>query len=419
MKQERRGAHPMWVNFMAWDYAGLAFAIIWLAAIFFIGRWLLKRGKSLPRLLGLIATGFGALIGLLILVGSVAYQLGSRAELATMERPGIMVDVGGYEIHVACAGEPAGDAPTVVWIPGGHSPGIAMNHLHKAWQTKGRSCFLDRAGTGWSDTGPEPRSIKAIVTEFDKALAGANETGPFVIVGHSLGGLVGVNWAARNRDDIIGMVALDPTPQEMIQTGGVRQPGGWCGAGSPALQMTMSGFGAGHLLPMLHPMNSQFYRDLHKELTDEIPAMKAMESRPRSILAGHKHYKVMCYSGYETVRHPGALGELPVLAIVQQVKLDDEARQAAEQWSGVSDDFEWDVFSRSAEAAAREYANFSTRGELVFLPGDWGHNFHLSHPDYVIEQVSRFIGDITAPPPVLETELVEEIPAGAQEDPIE
>lgn len=405
----------MWVNFMSWDYAGLAFALFWLIVVFLVGRWILNRDKSIAKLLGLIATGFAGIIGLIFLAGSIAYQLGSRSELATVERPGIMVDVGGYDIHVACAGNASVDEPTVVWIPGGHSPGLAMNHLHKAWQQNGRSCILDRAGTGWSDPGPEPRSIKAIVQEFDKAIAGAGESGPFVVIGHSLGGLIGVNWAARNQNDIVGLVALDPTPQEMIQTGGIQHSGGWCGAPSPALQMTLSGLGIGHLIPALHPMNSGFYRDLHAELEEEILALKAMESRPRSILEGAKHFEVMCYSGYQTVRHPGALGDLPILSIVQQIKLDAEARAFAEQWSGVTDDFEWEVFQRSARAASEEYPRFSSNGELKFLPGDWGHNFHLTHPDFVLENVSGFV-DALGQTPKSQTETLQIDDAQPAED---
>ena len=381
----------MWVKFMSWDYGALVFAIFWLAAIFFVVRWLFRREKSLARLVGFIAAGFAGVIGLILFAGSIAFQFGSRSEMASIERPGIMVDVGGYEIHIACAGMSDSDDPTVIWIPGGHSPGLSMNHLHKAWQTDGRSCIIDRAGAGWSDPGPEPRSIKAIVTEFDKALSGSGEAGPFIVVGHSLGGLVGVNWAARNTEDIVGLVALDPTPQEMIQTSGIQHEGGWCGAPSPGLQMSLSGFGIGHLVPSLHPMNSSFYRELHAELEDEILALKAMESRPRAILEGAKHYEVLCYSGYQTVRHPGALGDLPILSIVQPLKFDDEARAFAEQWSGVSDDFEWEVFKTSSEIAANEYPSFSSKGELKFLPGDWGHNFHLTNSDYVLENVKSFV----------------------------
>ncbi len=388
----------MWTSFMAWNLAAPVFSILWLILFAALIIWLWRRPKSVGRVIGLVIGVLGFALGVLMLVGSLAYQSGSRSEMASVERPGKLIDIGGYGIHVACAGTSRPGQPTVIWISGGHSPGLMFNHLHTAWQANGRSCFLDRAGTGWSDPGPAPRSVKMIATEFDKAIKGAGETGPFVVVGHSLGGLVGVNWAARNREDIVGVVALDPTSQEMIQTGGIREPGGWCRAPDPGLSMTMSAFGIGHLIPALHPMNSENYRTLNAEIADVLPAIKAMESRPRALLEGSKHYGVMCFSGYETIRHPGALGDLPVLAIVQRPdKFDAEARAAAEQWSGVSDDLEWEIYKASALAASKEYPAFSSRGERVLLPDDWGHNFPMTQPDYVLEQVSDFIERLNTP----------------------
>ncbi|MBU6320461.1 MAG: alpha/beta hydrolase [Alphaproteobacteria bacterium] len=387
----------MMADILALPFAGLvisAGALALTIAVCIIG--LRHRRKPWGALAG--ATGaLGALLATGLLSGSVLYEIGSRRELATFPRPGVMIDVGGYRLHVVCEGEASPDRPTVVWISGGYAPGLALNHLHSAWRMKGRSCWIDRAGVGWSDAGPEPRSVKTIVREFHTALSGSGETPRYLLVGHSLGGMIAANWAARYPEEIAGVITLDPTPHEMIATGGVRRPGGWCGAPPAAPIVAQATFGLGYLMPWLHPMNSEGYRRENAALSAELPALKALESRPSARRETLRHFEINCYSGYETIRHPGALGSLPLRSIVQRLKTGEEERKTAERWSGVSDDLEWEIYKRSMRAAADEYPRLSSRGELVFLPDDWGHNFPLTHADYVLAQVTEFIDEIRTP----------------------
>ncbi len=118
-----------------------------------------------------------------------------------------MVDIGGYRLRLGCAGQ---GTPTVV-LEAGLGEGLdewAALLPHVAAFT--RVCAYDRAGVGKSDAGPRPRTSRQMVTELRTLLAGAQVAGPYVLVGHSLGGLNVALYAAEHPDEVAGLVLLDP-----------------------------------------------------------------------------------------------------------------------------------------------------------------------------------------------------------------
>jgi len=70
-------------------------------------------------------------------------------------------------------------------------------------------CAYDRAGIAWSDSGPQPRDPRQIAAELHRLLNKANIAGPYVLVGHSFGGLCVRMYADRYPDEVAGMVLLD------------------------------------------------------------------------------------------------------------------------------------------------------------------------------------------------------------------
>jgi pimeloyl-ACP methyl ester carboxylesterase len=122
-----------------------------------------------------------------------------------------MIDVGGFRLHLNCAGQ---GRPTVVLDAalGGSSVSWALVQPDIASLT--RVCSYDRAGFGWSDGVPGPRTVGRIVDELRTLLDRAGETPPFVLVGHSFGGLVMRVFATRYRADTLGVVLVDPAHPE-------------------------------------------------------------------------------------------------------------------------------------------------------------------------------------------------------------
>jgi pimeloyl-ACP methyl ester carboxylesterase len=111
-------------------------------------------------------------------------------------------------MNLVCSG--AG-SPTVLLEPGFGATAAAWYKVQPALAKVTRVCAYDRAGSGFSDPGPLPRDGAAIARDLDETLAAARIAGPFVVVGHSAGGLYARLFAARRRGQVVGLVLLDPT----------------------------------------------------------------------------------------------------------------------------------------------------------------------------------------------------------------
>jgi pimeloyl-ACP methyl ester carboxylesterase len=139
-------------------------------------------------------------------------------ERATPPPPGKLVDLGGHQLHVHCSGN---GKPTVVVENGlgDFSFDWALVQTEVARYT--RICTYDRAGYAWSDPGPKPRTFAQINLELHDALQKIGEKGPFVLVGHSYGGPVMINFAAVYPQDAAGMVLVDSACEGMrVAVGG-------------------------------------------------------------------------------------------------------------------------------------------------------------------------------------------------------
>src|ERR687894_758395 len=152
------------------------------------------------------------LVGLLLLImvlAAVTVGAGARAKAALRaSHPpiGQMVDVGGYKLHISCEG--AG-SPTVLLDAGAGAPGLAWAQVQPTVASSTRVCTYDRAGLGWSEQSPRPRSAEVMVDELHTLLTNAGIAGPYVLVGHSLGGLVVRQYAHAYPAGVAGIVMVD------------------------------------------------------------------------------------------------------------------------------------------------------------------------------------------------------------------
>ncbi|HET6891368.1 MAG TPA: alpha/beta hydrolase, partial [Pyrinomonadaceae bacterium] len=100
---------------------------------------------------------------------------------------GKLIDIGGYRLHFDCTGK---KEPTVVLIAGAGDFSFDWSLVQPSVGQFARVCSYDRAGFGWSDPGPPPRTMKQEAFELHTLLKAANIKPPYILVGHSLGGLV-------------------------------------------------------------------------------------------------------------------------------------------------------------------------------------------------------------------------------------
>jgi len=160
-------------------------------------------------LLGL--TAVAALVVLLAIIGFTYEQLGRNREAQHRFRIGRAVDIGGRTLNIACSGE---GSPAVIIMPGaggrfGGYGGYNWRKVQPEIAKLTRVCWYDRAGEGWSDPPPAPPTIASITNDLHELLQRAPVPGPYIPVGHSIGGDFARIYAGRFPAEVAGLALVD------------------------------------------------------------------------------------------------------------------------------------------------------------------------------------------------------------------
>jgi pimeloyl-ACP methyl ester carboxylesterase len=150
----------------------------------------------------------GILAGLLVLllIGTIYESAAEAADAKAYPPPGKMVDVGGYRLHIDCKGK---GSPTVVIEIGWGDSSTTWGGVQSEVAKTTRICTYDRAGLGWSEASPQPRMAREYAKELHTLLANAQEAGPFVLAGHSMGGYTVLVYAHDYPAEVAGLILVD------------------------------------------------------------------------------------------------------------------------------------------------------------------------------------------------------------------
>lgn len=316
-------------------------------------------------------------LALLLAVGSVVAVV--RISWAEAGHPpmGKLVDVGGYRMHIMAEGEAKG-GPTLVWIPGGHAPGLALYPFHKAMRNETRSILFDRPGMGWSDTGPFPRRTAREAEELKTLLDNAGERGPFILIGHSYGGLLAANYARRYREKTAAVMLLDATPPDVFTYlpggGGPNIPAGLARSRGRAAFLKLFGVWS-------DPVSDE-------SLAEVRGAMRARSAAPASNFASASI--IGEWSDPKNVAdllvYDGELGDLPVFVVVPA---DNDPKDVEQQLGLGGEDLRRAL--NFLQRSRLRYLSASSKSELIHTPAGTGHNFPFEAPDFVIDTVRRVL----------------------------
>lgn len=151
--------------------------------------------------------------GLLIVAADAIFQF-SRMQWENHRFPprGRLVDIGGLRLHINCTG--AG-SPTVVMENGPNDSSVVWQLVQPEVSKFTRVCSYDRAGFGWSDAPNEPRTSSNIADELNRLLTRAAIPGRYVFVAFEYGALNVRMFTSRHREQVMGMVLVDPTHPDM------------------------------------------------------------------------------------------------------------------------------------------------------------------------------------------------------------
>ena len=189
---------------------------------------------------------------------------------------GEVVDVDGHGMHLSCAGT---GSPTVVLEPGGGELSSNLGWITPAVARDTRVCVYDRPGRGWSDPTDTPQDGSRVAADLHTLLHAAHVPGPYLLAGHSFGGLYVLTYAARYPDEVAGMVLIDstsptiPAPQTQPQTAS----DGPLARGS-ALASVAARVGLGRLYSLTS------YGDLPTQSRDEVRATISTAATLRSTI---------------------------------------------------------------------------------------------------------------------------------------
>jgi pimeloyl-ACP methyl ester carboxylesterase len=163
-------------------------------------------GRRVLRGIGRGLAALVALIAILALAGASYEAIAATGDARRYPAPGQLVDVGGFRLHIDCVGT---GSPTVVLDAGLGGSSLDWSLVQSELGRTTRVCAYDRAGMGWSDPGPQPRTPGQIARELHMLLTNAGIAGPYVLVGHSLAGKNVRMFALTHPDQVAGMVLVD------------------------------------------------------------------------------------------------------------------------------------------------------------------------------------------------------------------
>jgi len=344
-----------------------------------------KRSGCLTRMIRLTLSLLLTLLALL----AVGYFYQRRATAADFEQfppPGKRVDVGGYNLHIYCTGE---GSPTVVVDTGNGDFSTGWQGIQPEVAKFTRICIYDRAGYGWSDASPTPRSAANFALELHTLLSKAGEEPPFLLAGHSLGGYTVRVFAHQYPDEVAGMVLVDAGHEDQLE----RFPPEYARlAGQQTSYLSVLGFMARFgLLRMIG--NTSSGADLTplqvlKLPPDVQPVYLMMMSHPSYFDTTLAELRALPESTTQ-VRAIHGLGDLPLIVLTAENTLDSATLQAI----GMPTDFDAAQIQQTWLALQAELTALSTNSENIIVKGST-HAIELDKPDVVIEAIRKVVGMI-------------------------
>ena len=310
------------------------------------------------------------LILFILFVGIGAVGLGSVAEWKLRQQvvqrfpaPGKMVAIGNYRLHLNCVGR---GAPTVILEAGlGPQGSLIWSDLQAEVSKSTRACSYDRAGHNWSDPSPLPRRGRNISLELQRLLAQSGEKGPYLLVGHSLGGSLIRLFYREQKDQVAGMVFLDSShPRqeeffgpEVLESDHLKwRAMAWLSSVTGAERVYQWLFGP--VVPDRFPLNA---------------LSMAQSLIPQSLQANTEEWLLMS----QTLQDEGSLDNLSGVPIRVLIPGKPQMPREAESiWLGMQ----------------QEIAASGGLDALEQVPGA-GHYLYLDRPDAVIRNILELVQD--------------------------
>ena len=291
--------------------------------------------------------------------------------------PGVLVDVGGFRLHLRCAG--AG-RPTVIVESGLGDMAESWVGVQSVVAGQTRICVYDRPGMGWSDRDPRPPTLRRSVRNLRTLLDHAGIEGPYVLAGHAAGGLLVRRFAADYPNEVAAVLLVDSAHENQArrlartlpQVATADRAGfRFCGIEAPLTIVRAAGL-VNAYFAIAGPEN---LRPMHPATVGRTRYCASVRAEARAFQAG--------VSDHEP---PQPLGDLPLLVLTagRGMALDPQLSRTGVPVEAAA---EWDSVWLQLQ---RELVALSTTSTQRTVE-DAGHFIQLDRPDAVVDAIGELV----------------------------
>jgi pimeloyl-ACP methyl ester carboxylesterase len=323
----------------------------------------------------IISTG---LLVVLLVAGAIYQAAASASDLKKYPPPGKLYDVGQYRLHLYCTGE---GSPSVVLEAGSSSPGLTWASVQREIEKSTRVCSYDRAGIGYSESAGGPLSPQQVASDLHALLKAANVPGPYIMVGHSAGGVYMRAYTSKFPSEVVGMVLVDSShegenlilPPEWVKLNQTQNT-------MMAACRVMSPFGLMRLSHMFDAVITGISMDAQVGA-----AYLAATYQTRFCRVSAEEVKALAATPYQPDT-PGSLGDMPLIVLTADT-LEEQLQVQIPAYLKATIGAE--VISRVFQAnreMQKSLVGLSRVGRQIMVPNS-GHMIQLEQPGVVIDAI--------------------------------
>ena len=327
----------------------------------------------LTKLIVRVFVGLLATIAGLLICGVIYQWISTKLDKYRYPAPGKMVDVGGYKLHVNCTGE---GKPTVVLDAGIGEYDLDWALVQPEITKFARVCSYDRAGYGWSDTSPLMRTSENMVKELHTLLKNAEIPSPYILVGHSAGGINARLYASMYPDEIVGVVLVDASHEDEIQ----KLP--FLPKPNLSISLFLNYIGISRLLSVL-PQVQKMAEPFPHNIRSMYLAKRFTTKFVKTVIEEISHLEE---SSKQLKAVGGLLGDKPLIVI-------SAGKQITKKDSTLSQE-QVDVMNKIISELQVDLVNKSTKGKQVIAEHS-GHLINIEQPEIIVEAVHGIAEQIT------------------------
>lgn len=312
------------------------------------------------------------LIAVMACIGAIYQAIGNWKDARRFPQKGRLVQAGTTKLNIICSGASGTGKPTVILEAGAGSPARVWGKVQPEIARFTRVCSYDRAGLGWSEPASTPRTREQEAEELKLLLSAAGEKGPYVMAGHSQGGLTIQAFFQKFPDDVAGVVLVDAShPDTDKRTVEVlsKSAGKQYATFNKLLRSDWYRFAS---IWSARLGISRLMTPAKNELEEEINYLSWQAKAINTFFSEARFYD----ESANKIRATGRLGDRPLIVLTG--KIDEGAFESASDRAAVQ--------KMWFDELQKGMAGLSSRGKQIIVP-DSGHFIQFDKPAAVVSAI--------------------------------